>query len=89
MTIRVYDNIPIPEITRGSRNRSYPFETIKVGESFFVEGKTARTFGGTVRNAMKKTGKNFVYQSHEITEDGKTVTGVMVWRKPDQTETTK
>lgn len=86
MTIREYKDIPIPEVTRGSRNRSYPFETMEVGESFFVEGKTARTFGGTVRNATKKTKRNFVYQSYDITENGETISGVMVWRKADLTE---
>lgn len=85
-TVRLFKDVPIPEVTRGSRNRNYPFETMEVGDSFFVEGKTARTFGGTVRNAIKKTKRNFVYQSHEITEDGVTITGVMVWRKADLTE---
>lgn len=81
MTVRVFNDVPMPDVSRGSRNRAYPFDTIEVGQSFFVEGKTPRTFGQTIRNTQKRLGKTFVYQSHDLVEDGKTVSGVMVWRK--------
>lgn len=81
MTVRVFNDIPMPDVSRGSRNRDYPFNTIEVGQSFFVEGKTPRTFGQTVRNAQKRSGKTFIYEAHDIVENGNTVSGVMVWRK--------
>lgn len=64
--VPIEKDIPLPP------RAIYPLQRLAVGESFFVPGRTARSFVGNIAHARIKTG--FQYTSRTI--DG----GVRVWR---------
>ncbi|QCO05469.1 hypothetical protein [Azospirillum argentinense] len=64
-------SIPAPAPVRGSV-RKYPFDDMKIGDSFFVAGFTSCQFGGRV--TMAKLRKGFRFRMR--TEAG----GVRIWR---------
>lgn len=82
----VEDNIPLP--SKAARNARYPYETMEVGQSFFVAidesiedrdeamHKLARRMSGASAAAAKRTGKTF--RTGKASKDGKI--GYRVWR---------
>lgn len=70
--IRIEKGVPIPTKTNEGRPRIYPFDELKVGESFFVNGKTAGFISGSRDQAQRRTG--FVFAARTV--EG----GVRVWR---------
>lgn len=72
--IKIDKNIPLP---RASKKRTvYPFQSLAVGESFFVPGRTPATISGSRQYAERATGHRFI--SRSVDENGKN--GVRVWR---------
>lgn len=65
----IESGIPIPEATR---NAKYPWSSLEVGDSFFVPGKTVKTFASQVATAQKK--RDCKLRARNV--DG----GVRVWR---------
>lgn len=73
--IEINKNVPIPNFTPEAKNRIYPFNTMKVGDSFFVKGKkraTIRAAAYSYKNYNQKTDFNFIIRD----EKG----GLRVWR---------
>lgn len=65
-------NIPVPaSLTRG-RPARYPWSGMEIGDSFFVSGKSVRSFESCVRQASMRTGRTFRPRDVEG--------GVRVWR---------
>lgn len=75
MAFDIEKGVPLPERATGGRRSTYPFESLAVGDSFFVPGKTK--FASTIQSANKRLGHKFVWAP--ATKDGKD--GVRVWRK--------
>jgi hypothetical protein len=67
--IQVEKNVPIPEYHGTPK---YPWSQMAVGDSFFVPGKTSKTFNAQIWHRQRLTG--FKFKSR--TMDG----GVRVWR---------
>jgi hypothetical protein len=65
-------DVPIPDqsVKRG-RGPIYPWKTMEIGDSFFIEGKTS-TYGATLAHQRKHTGHRYTCR----TVDG----GVRIWR---------
>jgi len=59
--------VPIP-----SSRYKYPWQRMKIGDSFFVKGKTAQQFGGHIAHA----GKHYHMTFTTRTVNG----GLRVWR---------
>jgi hypothetical protein len=72
------DNVPIPETSRGERPSKYPWDTMNVGQSFFVPGAKQSTFNTLTAGRTKKYNGERKFISKAVTEDG--VEGVRVWR---------
>lgn len=72
--IKVESGIPVPARTnrQGGRPSIYPFADLKVGESFFVPGKTVKTMSQTASKAAKRLGIEVITRTVEG--------GVRVWR---------
>lgn len=70
--IKIDKNVPIPERMYGGNWSKYPFRRLEIGDSLFVDGKTAAQFGGTVSHWKAATGFKFTCR----TVDG----GCRVWR---------
>ena len=92
--IDVQKNIPVPHpdktVPRGPR-RKYPFETMQVGDMFFVPHKTRNTLMSHVSVTGKSLGKKFTTRLTYMVEslDGwkqatkdtpHAVQGIGVWR---------
>jgi hypothetical protein len=58
---KLQSNFPIPPVRRSATpvRRKYPFETMEVGEMFFVEGKKKNTLGTHVSTVSKQLGRKF------------------------------
>lgn len=69
--IQIEKNVPISRVPRLGRNALYPWQDMKVGDSFFVPGYTTKTFGRTAAAGVRY-GMTFSVR----TQDG----GVRVWR---------
>ena len=63
--------IEIPKVVRDAKPCKYPWNTMEITDSFFVE-KEARKMSSLVSNAGKRWGKKFAVR----TVDG----GARVWR---------
>lgn len=74
-TIPVQSGIPIPEASR-TRASIYPWATMGDGDSFFLPGKSKKSFTSTAAAAAKRHG--FRTRVAEVVEDG--VSGCRVWR---------
>ena len=70
MQIDIDKDVPVPSNTR-VRNR-YPYELLKVGESFFVKDVALQSMYNTNFRWGRKLSRRFISRS----EDG----GVRVWR---------
>lgn len=72
--IKVESGIPVPARTnrQGGRLPIYPFADLKVGESFFVPGKTVKTMSHTASKAAKRLEIKLITRTVEG--------GVRVWR---------
>lgn len=64
--------VPAPERNVKTRNSKYPWNSMQVGDSFFVADFTTKGFAGTVYSAGKRSGRKFTVRAM----DG----GVRVWR---------
>lgn len=89
----VLKSVPIPKTIRpqGGRARKYPFETMEVGEMFFVPNKTRNTMSTHASTVGKKLGKKFATRLTTMVETSTgwkpcapgypgAVVGVGVWR---------
>lgn len=71
--IKVEKGIPIPEKPRkGGKPAKYPWATMDVGDSFFVEGVPLANFASGAYNAAKLLNRKFSLRTVEG--------GVRVWR---------
>ena len=72
--IKIESGIPVPAGTNrsGGRKAVYPFADLKVGESFFVAGKSVKTMSQTANKAAKRIGVELITRTVEG--------GVRVWR---------
>lgn len=69
--IPIDKGIPIPARRRGGKRQSYPFDLMKVGDSFFFAGS-----GSSVEAAASQYGKKHGMKFAARYVDG----GVRVWR---------
>ena len=72
--IPIDDDIPLPA-KGGGRPRSFPFDEMTVGQSFFVPGRRSIS-GQRLSRAKKRTGFSFAQRA--VVENG--VAGLRVWR---------
>jgi len=63
--------IEIPKVVRAAKPCKYPWKTMEIGDSFFVE-RSAREMSSMIAHAGKRWGKKFTVR----TVDG----GSRVWR---------
>ncbi len=74
--ITIETGIELSLVSRNGRPAKYPWRSMKVGDSFFVAGRTAKSIGGSTSNARKTLGHSFVART--IIHEGQE--GVRVWR---------
>jgi hypothetical protein len=67
--IKIESNIPAPATIR---RRKYPFDEMKVGDSFYVSGRRPVEIGGSKLMATKRTGFEFACRTEGD--------GARVWR---------
>jgi len=72
MSVTVEKGIPIPNFRTAPRQGKYPWRTMEVGDSFYVENTTSERFGPQAREAGIRTGRSFTIRKFE--------NGVRVWR---------
>lgn len=73
MKFKIEDGIAIPaERQPRTRRAKYPWNELEVGQSFFVEGSSARSMGSTASHAGRRLKRKFIARSTEG--------GVRVWR---------
>ncbi len=70
--IKVEKNIRIPETSAKGRPSIYPFATMDVGDSFFLDGKAVASISPVAASHGQKYGKKFTCRTVEG--------GVRVWR---------
>jgi hypothetical protein len=75
--VEVFDGIPIPDTTR-TRASKYPWDTLNVGQSFFVPNAKIEGFSTNVSTRNKKGDKKYIVRKYTGANG---VLGVMVWRK--------
>lgn len=73
MSFRIETGIPIPQ---RERIKTYPFDDMKVMQSFYMAGKRCSDVSGCIGRASSD-GKRFI--SRTVREHGKIV-GVRIWR---------
>lgn len=92
--LQVFKNVPVPKTMRtmtGAR-RKYPFDTMEVGDMFFVPDRTKNTLATHASTVGRKLGRKFITklafmrmtkEGWKPCEGGVTgaVLGVGVWRK--------
>ena len=71
MSYKIDTDIPIPSMGRPNQ---YPFAEMKVGDSFFIEGRTSSYASTAARNWASKHEPSWRFTSRQ--QDG----GVRVWR---------
>ena len=79
--VRVAAGIPLPPSRGGASGVRYPWETLAIGESFFVAGAKIATFYTATSSASKKHGRKFT--ARKVADGspwGATGAGVAVWR---------
>lgn len=64
--------IPVPKMTGAGRKTKYPFESMEVGDSFFIKDTKVKTISRTCCQHGKRLSRKFASR----TVDG----GVRVWR---------
>jgi hypothetical protein len=93
MILPVQKRVPVPKIIRpqGGRARKYPFETMDVGEMFFIPNKIRNTMSTHASTVGKKLGKRFTTRLTTMVETSTgwkpcdpdyagAVIGIGVWR---------
>ena len=65
-------SIPVPKLTGAGRKTKYPFESMQVGDSFFVKDGTVKTLSRSCCTYGKRLERKFTSR----TVDG----GARVWR---------
>jgi len=73
--IKIDRNVPAPEF---KGNRKYPWDEMKVGDSFFVPGGKHSGLRGPANNAAARIGNGCKFRCRELTEKG--VSGARIWR---------
>lgn len=68
---KIEKGVPAPTDGRNGKAK-YPWREMEVGDSFFIPGITSTVLGGSIANARRRTGFEFVSRN----EGG----GVRVWR---------
>ena len=79
--VRFAKGIPLPPSRGGGSGVRYPWETLVIGESFFVGGAKVETFYTAASTASKKHGRKFT--ARKVADGspwGATGAGVAVWR---------
>jgi len=69
--LKIDTDIPVP-----APRRAYPFRSMAVGESCFIEGKRLRDVAGSLAHARRTDGRQF--RARHETDAG--VPGVRIWR---------
>jgi len=75
MSIEIEKGIPIPVQSVGGRYAKYPWDTMEVGDSFFVPGITTVRFSMT---SLTKRLKPKKFTARTMVKDSQN--GVRVWR---------
>lgn len=77
--LEIQKGVEIPKSTRvvAPSRRKYPFETMEVGDMFFVAGKKRNTLSTHASTVGKKLKKKFITR---MTTDDDGNEGVGVWR---------
>lgn len=70
--IRIQSNIPAPPAKRGGRKPKYPWASMRVGDSFFVQGKSRDQIATTAYSAGTRYGYKFTVAEVQ--------NGVRIWR---------
>lgn len=52
--------VPLPPVSGGGGKAKYPWETMEVGDAFFVENAKVETFYTLTNSAAKKYGRKYV-----------------------------
>lgn len=89
----VQKNIPVPKVNKANPpiRKKYPFETMEIGDMFFVPGKSRNTLTTHTSTMGKALGKKFATRLTHMVEtlegwqqaapgDDGAVQGVGVWR---------
>jgi hypothetical protein len=92
--LKIKKRVPMPEPRRPQRKRKYPFESMAVGDMFFVPGGSAKSVSSYASLIGAKLEKKFntrqVFAIHrsdgwQVVDDPsdhpKAVEGIGVWRK--------
>lgn len=77
---KILDGIPAP--TGRQQATLYPFETLEIGQSFFIPNAHKRSIQQTCRNWSKRLQRTFVADDYMMSagQIDKADAGVMVWR---------
>lgn len=70
---QIEKNVPLPA---NNREVKFPFAEMEVNDSFFVEGRTTKSFASITQHWRRKM--NHRYATRNVEENG--VKGVRVWR---------
>ena len=84
-------NVPIPKAIRppGKGRRKYPFDSMDVGDSFFLPGREKNTLSNHASTVGRKMGRKFstrlcwmqeTIDGWELCPDGMGTLGIGVWR---------
>ncbi len=65
MTIKIDENVPMPERAKARKHSIYPFDDMEISDSFFVEGVKGREFCRFAYEAGKRFNKKFAVRSVE------------------------
>ena len=75
--VKIESGVPMPQA--GGREIIWPFREMKVGDSFFAEGKPTSSFGGSISFCRKTSGyEKWKFACRTVVENG--VKGCRVWR---------
>lgn len=68
----VQDGVPIPEINRAPQGarRKYPIETMKIGDMFFVEGRSSKSVSAYISRISKDVTGKFSARHCWMAKDG-------------------
>jgi hypothetical protein len=76
--MKIESNIPIPKIRSTGAQLKYPWDALKVGDSFFVPDGDVSALTSIGKQYFKNRNISVKIKCRTVTEDG--VKGVRVWR---------
>lgn len=72
--IKIEKNIPMPSVGARGRQKTYPFDEMEVGDSFYVEDRTTSQISSLAYNWKQRHGSNSKFV---VKQEGP---GARIWR---------